>query len=273
MYARLPKVHTAAPELPSVALTGRVVAKSAHRPRRDDRSVVIEDAALIDRKSGNTMTNTRVSSPVPLAVILFAASSSLALGGRAEAQVAEESAVTEASDPYGQGTPLEPRRDEGRLRYGGSVATGFGFVTHQTEELTWHVDAHARIGAQLNDYFALYYQASLLVGVTVINGCFGSSSPCSSDVVLLHTSAAVAELTIANGLQISAGPSVVVGGGDAGAVAGAGITGRLAWTFGGMGTGTRQGFSIAAIPNGGWFLTDGGGGFWDLTFALGWDSF
>ncbi len=206
------------------------------------------------------MVDRRMSLPVLFAALFLAALSPLASGSQAEAQDAEESAAPEA------------RTDEGRLRYGGSVATGFGFVSAQGESLTWQLDAHGRIGAQLNDYFALYYQPSLLLGVTVVNVCLGGN-PCGSKLTVLHTSAAVAELTIADGLQIAAGPSFVAGGGDSGAVAGAGITGRVGWTFGGRGTGTRQGFSIAVHPNGGWFLTDGGGAFWDLTIALGWDSF
>lgn len=203
------------------------------------------------------MIDRRMNRAVLFGAFLLATSSPLVSGARAEAQDTEVSAAPQA------------RTDEGRLRYGGAVATGFGFVS---DTLTWNFDAHGRIGAQLNDYFALYYQPSLLFGVTVVNVCFGTN-PCGSQLFVLHTSAAVAELTVADGLQMAAGPSFVAGGGDAGAVAGLGITGRIGWTFGGMGTGARQGFSIAVHPNGGWFLTDGGGGFWDITIALGWDSF
>src|SRR5690606_35046249 len=98
----------------------------------------------------------------------------LGLAGGARAQDVEPSS-----------SPAE-RSDELRLRYGASLGTGFG-VADSRGSFVFPIDAHGRIGAQLNDWFAIYYQATIrsAIEVRVCVLCSGQSA-----VDLVHTSAA-----------------------------------------------------------------------------------
>ncbi|HEY8427323.1 MAG TPA: hypothetical protein VIL20_03080 [Sandaracinaceae bacterium] len=190
-------------------------------------------------------------------VALLSISLVLGLAGGASAQDFEPS-------------PSPARRsDEARVRFGASLGTGFGNADVRNNPML-PADVHGRIGVQLNDWFAVYYQAMVRVAFELrlcILACDGQSG-----VDVVHASTVMAEATLGDGFQVAAGPTVVVGSGGMGTAAGLGLTGRVGWTFGGTGEGPRQGFSIALQPNGGWYVTQPGG-YFDMTLVLGWDSF
>lgn len=132
-----------------------------------------------------------------------------------------------------------------RLRFGFDLAPTVG-TTGYIFGLTG--TGRARVGLQLNDDFAVFYQGAGIVGGGVKIGLFGSGD---SSALFLHTSSAVVEATVADLLQVSVGPSFAAGvqgvpGQGEITVVGGGFTGRVAVTFGGRGEGDRQGFSLGA---------------------------
>lgn len=131
------------------------------------------------------------------------------------------------------------------------------------------VSTHARVGVQVNDWFAAYYQAGGIFGGEV-NLCV-LYCPSGSKELFLHTSSILAEATLGDLFQIAAGPSIGLGVDRGASVVAPGFALRTAFTFGGDGIGTRRGFSIGAQLD----MLYVGGQSWDTVGSLtfGWDTF
>ena len=164
-----------------------------------------------------------------------------------------------------------PLREEVRLRFGvdGGLQAGV-----DDDVLALGVATHVRIGAQLGDYFALYYQAAGIVGggVRLSIGGTGRSSG-----IFMHSSSAMAEVTLGDLFQLAAGPSLFAGArGLAGAaqevgVYGGGLSARAALSFGGGPEGQRSGFSLGVQTDAGWF--DQGPPLFMVGVTAGWELF
>ncbi len=136
-----------------------------------------------------------------------------------------------------------------------------------------------RAGAQLSDLWSVLYQGSAAYGTQVFT-LYGEPAQ-----LITHSSSFLGEVTLADMVQIALGPSLGfgsihgrthVGGGRApqfyGGM-GVGFSHRVAVTWGGTGTGTRQGFSLALNLDALWLVEHGNPGFGSLRLAFGWESF
>lgn len=166
--------------------------------------------------------------------------------------------------------PRLQRTEFQRLRLGGDLGIAAGTTGY---DFGMAVVGHLRAGLQNDDTWALYYQAGALIGGGASFTLFGSTGPRG---LFLHTSSAVVEVTWGDLVQVGLGPTFAAGvqgipGQGEVAVVGGGFTGRLAITFGGDGTGTRQGFSIGAQTD--IVFLHPADTVWMGALTLGWETF
>lgn len=201
------------------------------------------------------------------------------------------SAQDEASSSLGAAPDAPTPRSRGpRMRYGVSLGVmgGGGDSSQATDEYGAHDtvspafggELQGRIGVQLEDHFALFYQASLAVGheVAVCFHVLGPSRPCppTDDFLVLHGSSIVAETTILRGMQIGLGGTAVVayfGSEHPAFDLRVGYLFRIGYTFGGDGPGDRRGLSIGAQASMSFVPEGGPGPLVDIAISLGWEAF
>lgn len=218
----------------------------------------------------------RVRNPIAVA-LLVAASSFPSL---ASAQLDPRPPPVAAPAP-GVSSPPEPpappeREDVARVRFGFDLGP---FVSsthlHTNEAVWWGGRLDVRLGAQLTDLFGVYAQAGALLGGTGFDILGWGTT--STRGMVLGSAAVLAELTLADRYRIALGPSGWVGEhSNGGGVAGAGLAHRVELAWGGKGTGTRQGFSVAVQLDLAWFPTADekpGGHHYGLSITAGWDTF
>ncbi|HEY3448578.1 MAG TPA: hypothetical protein VGK67_19635 [Myxococcales bacterium] len=179
-----------------------------------------------------------------------------------------------------------------RVRFGVNLGLSpLGWVQSpgKSRDLEGIVEAalHLRLGAQLTENLAVYYQGSAILGLTTkvcasyTTFSFGGGSSRSGCTygqpnysTQIHASSAVFEVTLRHRLQIALGPSLFVGlfGGQpiaSGPVGGGGVL-RIGAAFPGNHS-RRQGFSVglqghlAAFPGNGLFA--------DVALVLGYELF
>ncbi len=164
--------------------------------------------------------------------------------------------------------PRLQRTEFQRVRFGADLGLSAGTTGY---DLGMAVLGHVRIGLQYDDTWALYYQGGALIGGGATP--FGTSGPRG---LFLHTSSALAEVTFGDLFQVGVGPTFAAGaqgipGQGEATVVGGGFSGRIAFTFGGDGVGTRQGFSIGVTSD--LVFLHNADTVWMGGFTLGWESF
>jgi len=197
-------------------------------------------------------------------LFLTALTSVLGLAAEARAQDAQvtvapapaptPSALVVAPAPGGAPAKEEKppeEKDSAHLRMGFGLDGDYMFGPGANSIQGLGVGLQIRIGAQINEWFAAYYQAHAVAGGTI------SSAGLASKATFIGTvfNSALVEATLPV-LHIGAGPSVdvvgvkdfsVLASGDTGATSAYfGIEGRAAIVIGGHGPGHHAGFAINA---------------------------
>lgn len=181
-----------------------------------------------------------------------------------------------------------PDRNHGfRPRYG--VSLGFMTGVGDTAPIGAHGQSdrvspaaggelQGRVGLQLDDVLALYYQASFGIAheLPLCIGTFPGSCH-MDDTVWIHSSSLVVDFTIADRFQVGIGGSAVVAHFDTlqpVTEVRPGVLLRLGLVLGGRGAGDRRGLSIGLQGNVS-FATQAGADvpLVDVALSLGWESF
>ena len=148
-------------------------------------------------------------------------------------------------------------------------APGFAETRTTPSSLVLGLVLHGRIGVQVGDHFAAYYEPALLFGPYNAIG-----SPQGN--IVGHVSSLLAEVSVADILQLAIGPAVagahVGGGGFSDGMVGLGLTGRVALCLGTSRPGPRHAFSIGLVTHLAWVI--GGPGWLGLlALSVGWDMY
>jgi hypothetical protein len=183
--------------------------------------------------------------------------STAALAQDAEPGVASPPPVAEPTPPPPPSTGASPRleergdgekRDSVHFRFGLGLDGNFMFAPNPTGLLGLGPGLQLRLGAQINSWFATYYQAHAIVAGTIK----GTGLATNATLIGAVFNSVLAEATLPV-LHIGVGPSVDVLGveglsfanGQTGSVTPVfGIDGRVAIVIGGHGPGHHAGFDI-----------------------------
>jgi len=184
----------------------------------------------------------------------------LALGLAATAPAAAQEVEVEQNyyyEPAPMPVQVEEPQHFARLRFG---ISGLGGGQWESGPDLGMGGAAIRLGVQLGDVFAVYYQPTGMIGSII------DRDPGEDEIAGLMWNSAVAELTLGNMFQLGVGPSVDFIWGceediqDEVACANSdvffGLDGRLALVLGDYGPGSREGFVIEARIHPTWYDDD-----------------
>ena len=193
--------------------------------------------------------------PLPVPAPMPAPPAAAVVVAPAAPAVASTATRDEAADARRRGEKKDDEeKDSAHFRFGMGVDADYLVAPGSTGIQGFGAGLQFRVGAQVNQWFAIYYQPHALVGGTISTGAITAMNLPSATLIGAVFNSALAELTLP-ALHIGAGPSVdVIGVKDYTVLnpvansfgAAFGVDGRAAIVVGGHGPGRRVGFAINA---------------------------